>query len=88
MLFFGREKKGHTAAHEVTRPNISIPASASAVLAATEPAATLASTPSDSIITRKMSMVDLGRSSRRTEDSNAWCMATPIVRSSASCAPH
>lgn len=73
-----------TALHEVTKPKSSIPASASAVLAAIEPAAMLASKPSDSMMMMNMSMVDLGRSSRRTEESNAWWMATPIVRSSAS----
>ena len=55
----------------MTRPSISIPASANAVLAATEPDAIQLSIPSFSIMVRKMSIVDFGRSSSRTAGSNA-----------------
>ena len=60
-----------TAEHAMTRPSISIPASANAVLAATEPDAIQLSIPSFSIMVRKMSIVDFGRSSSRTAGSNA-----------------
>ena len=61
-----------TAAQDTTRPNISIPASARAVLAATVPVATQESIPSFSIIVRKTSIVDLGKSSRRTLEMRDW----------------
>lgn len=60
-----------TAEHETTKPNISMPASANAALAAIDPAETHPSIPSFSMIVRKISMLDFGRSSNRTEDSNA-----------------
>ena len=60
-----------TPEHDTTRPIISIPASASAVLAAIEPAATQPSTPSFSTMMRKISTVDFGRSSSRTEETIA-----------------
>ena len=68
----------------MTRPNISIPAFARAVLAATVPVATQESIPSFSMIVRKTSMVDLGKSSRRTLGMRDWWMRTAIERSSAS----
>jgi hypothetical protein len=46
---------------------MSIPASASAVVAAIEPAATQPSIPSFSMMVRNISMVDFGSSSSRTE---------------------
>lgn len=60
-----------TAEQATTSPNISIPASARAVLAATEPDAMHPSIPSASIMTMKMSIVDFGSSSKRTEDKSA-----------------
>jgi hypothetical protein len=55
----------------MTSPNISIPASASAVLAAMEPAAMHPSSPSFSMIVIKISIVDFGSNSRRTEATTA-----------------
>ena len=54
-----------TAAQDVTSPNISMPASARAVLAATVHVATQESIPSFSMIVKKTSIVDFGNSSRR-----------------------
>jgi hypothetical protein len=76
-----------TAEHDITRPNISIPASARAVLAATEPDATHPSIPSLSMTMIKISIVDFGRSSSLTEESNAWWICTATDRSSASYNP-
>lgn len=73
-----------TAEHDVTSPNISIPASASAVLAAIDPDAMHPSIPSFSIMDIKTSMVDLGKSSRQTDDTMAWWTAIAMDRSSAS----
>jgi hypothetical protein len=73
-----------TAEHDTTSPSISIPASASAVLAAIEPAATQPSIPSFSIILTNTSILDFGNSSRRTEASRACCICVAIDLSSAS----
>lgn len=73
-----------TAAHDATRPSISIPASARAVLAATVPVATQESIPSFSMIVKKTSIVDLGNSSRRMLETRDWWIRTAIERSSAS----
>jgi len=54
-------------AQEVTSPYISIPASARAVLAATEPEATQPSIPSFSMIVTKISIHDLGKRSSLRE---------------------
>lgn len=78
------EAQALTPEHDTTRPMMSIPASASAVLAAMEPAAMQPSIPSFSTIVRKISIVDFGNSSSRTDDTIAWCMATAIDLSSAS----
>lgn len=59
--------RGLTVEVEITRPNTSIPASANAALAATDPDAMHPSIPSASMIVMKISMADLGRVSRRTE---------------------
>jgi len=75
----------HTAVHATTKPSISIPAFASAVLAAIEIEAIQASIPSASITITKMSMVDLGKSSSLTDDKRACCTAVAMDRSSASC---
>ena len=61
----------HTAEHDVTRPIISIPASANAVLAAVVAAAMQASIPSASMTVMNTSIVDLGSSSRRTAGTSA-----------------
>jgi hypothetical protein len=62
-----QEFERRTAEHDVTRPRISIPASARAVVAAMDPAATQPSMPSVSMTVRKMSTVDFGSVSRRTD---------------------
>lgn len=68
----------------MTRPSISTPASANAALAATEPDAMQPSIPSFSMMVRKISIVDFGRSSSRTAGSNACCICTARDLSSAS----
>jgi len=73
-----------TAAHDVTSPIISIPASARAVLAATDPEATHPSIPSVSMTVIKISIVDFGNISNRTDEASDWCMATAMDLSSAS----
>jgi hypothetical protein len=73
-----------TAEQDVTSPSISIPASARAVLAATEPAAIQPSNPSFSMTVKKTSMVDLGSNSNRTDETSAWCIETAKDLSSAS----
>ena len=73
-----------TAEHDTTNPSISIPASARAVLAAMAPAAMHPSIPSFSMIVTKISIVDFGKSSKRTDDSNACWICTPTDLSSAS----
>lgn len=77
-------KNTHTAEHDITRPSISIPASAKAVLAATTPEEMHPSILSVSITVIKTSTVDLGKSSNRTDGTRAWCMATAMDLSSAS----
>jgi len=59
------------AEHAETSPSISIPASASAVLAATDADAIHPSIPSFSMIVMKTSMVDFGNNSRRIDDTIA-----------------
>lgn len=66
-----RDQQPRTAEHEATNPSISIPASANAALAATEPDAMHPSIPSFSMTVMNTSIVDLGRSSRRTADNKA-----------------
>lgn len=61
-----------TVAHDMTRPIISMPASARAVLAATVPEAMHPSIPSASMMVRNISTVDFGTSSRRTDEASAW----------------
>lgn len=61
-----------TAEVDTTSPKTSIPASANAALAATDPDAMHPSIPSASMIVRKMSMVDLGSVSSLTEGRIAW----------------
>jgi hypothetical protein len=55
-----------TPAHDTTKPNISIPAFASDVDAATVAAATQLSMPSHSMTVIEMSMTDFGSKSNRT----------------------
>ena len=74
----------HTAEHDATSPSISIPASAKAALAATDPDAMHPSIPSFSMIVMKMSMVDFGRSSNLTAGARACCIWTATDLSSAS----
>lgn len=73
-----------TAEHDTTKPIISIPACASATLAAIAPDAMQLSIPSASIIVMKTSMVDLGNSSSRTAGTKAcWiCNATDLSSAS------
>lgn len=61
----------HTAEHDTTKPNMSMPASAKAALAATEPAEIQPSIPSFSIMVMNTSMVDFGNNSNRTAASRA-----------------
>jgi hypothetical protein len=61
-----------------------MPASARAVLAAIDPEATHPSIPSVSTTVMKISIVDFGNNSNRTEDTSDWCIATAIDLSSAS----
>ena len=63
--------KNRTLAQDVTRPSISIPASARAVLAATDPEATQPSMPSFSKIVMKTSMHDFGSSSSLKDGTKA-----------------
>lgn len=55
-----------TTEHATTRPSISIPACASAVLAAMDPEETQPSIPSFSITKRYISIEDFGNNSNRT----------------------
>ena len=71
-------------AQDATKPSISMPASASAVLAATAPAATQLSSPSFSSTVTKTSIVDFGKRSSRRDGSNDCSISEDIVRSSAS----
>ena len=64
---------------------MSMPASANAALAATEPAEMHPSSPSFSMMVTKTSIVDFGNNSSRTAESSACCICTPTERSSASC---
>ena len=77
-------QSARTAEHDATRPSISIPASARAALAATEPAAMHPSMPSFAMTVMKTSIVDFGRSSSLTADANACWICTETTRSSAS----
>ena len=60
-----------TPAHDTTKPNISIPAFASDVDAATVAAATQLSMPSHSMTVMEMSMTDFGSKSSRTPGASA-----------------
>jgi hypothetical protein len=62
-----------------------MPASANAVLAAMDPAATQPSMPSVSIMVMKISMVAFGSVSSLTEARMAWWIAIEMDLSSASC---
>jgi hypothetical protein len=70
-LNYKRTIESRTAEHDATSPSISIPASASAVLAANDPDAIQPSIPSFSMIVIKTSMVDFGNNSRRIDDTIA-----------------
>jgi len=72
------------AEHDVDKARSSMPASASAVLAAVAPAATHPSIPSFSRTVMKMSMEDFGKRSRRMEGRRDWVIRREIGRSSAS----
>lgn len=73
-----------TAEHATTRPSISMPASASAVLAAIDPEATQPSIPSLSITNRNTSIEDFGSNSSRTAGKSDCWMRTETDLSSAS----